>query len=73
MKVYELIELLQKEDQDAEVVVLDNRCYFSIVNLRKMYLEPTLVRDPRSNELFPGYRETMKNDKEGSYIELRRG
>ena len=73
MKVEELIDLLSKEDRDAEVVMLDDIHYFSVESIRKMVLQKTLIRDRSTNELFPGYKDVMKSEEGERCIELRRG
>ena len=62
MTVRRLIELLEKEDPDAEVVRIVEDLFYPIVRLLPRYLAPTLIRNTFTNKLVPGFKYSQSDE-----------
>jgi hypothetical protein len=70
MTVRRLIELLEKEDPDAEVVQILEDLFYPVVRLVERRLVPTQIRNTFTNELVAGFKPTTF-DEGRIYIEAQ--
>ena len=59
MKVARLIELLEREDPDAEVVQRVEHLFYKVAKLVERRLTPTQVRNMHTNALVPGFKVSV--------------
>ncbi|HJQ70531.1 MAG TPA: hypothetical protein VKA70_16255 [Blastocatellia bacterium] len=71
MKVWRLIEIIQKENPDADVVHLVEDKYYPVAQLVERNLTPTQIRNTFTNQLAPGFKEANASDKGKLCIELQ--
>jgi hypothetical protein len=57
MKAARLIELLEREDPDAEVVQRVEHLFYKVERLVECRLTPTQVRNMHTNVLVPGFKQ----------------
>ena len=71
MKVLRLIELLEKEDPEAQVVRRVEHLLFPVVRLVERQLTPTKIRNMHSNQLHPGFKNATEPDEARLCIEAQ--